>query len=199
MFSDSVAPFFCLLAYLLGSIPFGLVMTRLFNAQDPRLAGSKNIGFTNVLRVSGRMPGTLTLIGDISKGWIAGYGAVFFFMDSYWIFIAVLAVVWGHLFPIFLKFHGGKGVATGFGGIMGLNYLVGIIILLVWLTGVVIWKYSSGGALLSFTALPLAAWIITQQLDFLIFSCILSVIVIARHKSNIIRLFNGTERAIWKR
>ena len=109
---------FCLGAYVLGSIPFGLVFSHLLGAPDPRQAGSRNIGFTNVLRVCGKKVGFLTLAGDMGKGWLVGWIAGLEFLPYPWALPAVLSVVLGHLFPIFLQFRGGKGVATGLGGML---------------------------------------------------------------------------------
>lgn len=183
-------------AYFLGSVPFGLVVSRLFGAQDPRTAGSGNIGFTNVLRLSGKKVGFLTLIGDLGKGWLIGWIAATFYSETIWGFIAVLAVVVGHIFPVFLKFQGGKGVATGLGGILGFHFMMGLILLGIWLLAVGIWKYSSGGALTSFFLFPIIGWIMVQQNDFLIFSIILSLLIVFKHKDNIQRLAKGTESRI---
>ena len=102
MSPEILGPLFCLGAYVLGSIPFGLVFSRMLNAPDPRQAGSRNIGFTNVLRVCGKMVGILTLCGDLGKGWLVGWIAGLGFLPNPWALPAVLSVVLGHLFPVFL-------------------------------------------------------------------------------------------------
>ncbi len=185
--------FFCLGAYVLGSIPFGLVFSHLLGAPDPREAGSRNIGFSNVLRVSGKKVGILTLFGDLGKGWLVGWTAGSGILPNPWALLAVLAVVLGHLFPVFLKFRGGKGVATGLGGILGVHFLLGLFLVLIWIITVGIWRYSSGGALMAFGSLPIASWFMTFDLQFTIFCLFLSGLVIARHRSNIVRLLEGTE------
>ncbi len=187
---------FSLCAYLIGSIPFGLVVSRLCGFQDPRQAGSGNIGFTNVLRLSGKKVGILTLIGDLGKGWVIGWLSVTFFSQNTWGLVGVLAVVAGHIFPVFLKFRGGKGVATGLGAILGLHFGIGLILVLIWLGTVGIFKYSSGGALLSFGLFPVMSWLVVGKGDFFIFSVILSGLIILTHKANIERLLNGTESRI---
>ena len=187
---------FSLSAYFLGSIPFGLVASRLGGAQDPRQAGSGNIGSTNVLRLSGKKVGVLTLVGDLGKGWVIGWLAVSFYSQTIWGLIGVLAVVVGHIFPVFLKFQGGKGVATGLGGILGLHFLIGLLLVAIWLATVGIFKYSSGGALLSFSLFPMISWGIDASSDFIIFSLILSGMILFKHKGNIQRLLNGTESRI---
>ena len=142
-------PLSCFGAYLLGSIPFGLVFSHMLGAPDPRQAGSRNIGFTNVLRVSGKKVGILTLSGDLGKGWLVGWIAGLGFFPNLWALLAVLSVVLGHLFPVFLKFRGGKGVATGLGGILGLHFPMGLVLVVIWAATVGIWKYSAGGALMA--------------------------------------------------
>ena len=189
-------PLSCLGAYLLGSIPFGLVFSHMLGAPDPRQAGSRNIGFTNVFRVSGKKVGILTLFGDLGKGWLVGWLASLGFLPNLWALLAVLSVVFGHLFPVFLKFRGGKGVATGLGGILGLHFPIGLGLVVIWAATVGIWKYSSGGALMAFGALPVVSWFMTFDLQFTIFSLFLSGLVIGKHQSNIVRLLHGTEPTI---
>ena len=196
MSPEILGPLACLGAYFLGSIPFGLVFSHMLGAPDPRQAGSQNIGFTNVLRVSGKKVGLLTLLGDLGKGWLVGWIVSFGFISSLWALLAVLSVVLGHLFPIFLKFRGGKGVATGLGGILGIHFPIGIFLVLIWAATVGIWKYSSGGALMAFGVFPVVSWFMTFDLHFTIFSLLLSGLIIGKHKSNIVRLLDGTEPRI---
>ncbi|MDD9819348.1 MAG: glycerol-3-phosphate 1-O-acyltransferase PlsY [Nitrospira sp.] len=183
----------CFAAYVLGSIPFGIVLSRICGTPDPRQAGSHNIGFTNVLRVSGKAVGILTLIGDMGKGWLVGWSVQRAAIPGPWVLMAVLAVVLGHLFPVFLKFRGGKGVATGLGGIAGLHPQLGMVLVALWAVAVGVWRYSSSGALMAFGALPVCSWFMTFDLEFTIFSALLGILVIVRHKGNIVRLMNGTE------
>lgn len=184
---------FCLGAYVLGSIPFGLVFSHLLGAPDPRQAGSRNIGFTNVLRVCGKKVGILTLAGDLGKGWLVGWIATLGFLPNLWALLAVLSVVMGHIFSIFLKFRGGKGVATGLGGMLGIHFPMGLGLVGIWVAAVGIWRYSSGGALMAFGALPVVSWFVTFDPEFTIFCVLLSVLVIGRHKDNIVRLLEGSE------
>ncbi len=181
---------------MLGSIPFGLVFSRLLGGPDPRQRGSGNIGFTNVLRVCGKKIGILTLFGDLGKGWLVGWLAGLGLLASPWTLLAVLSVVLGHLFPVFLKFRGGKGVATGLGGILGIHFPIGLALVLIWVATVGIWKYSSGGALMAFAAFPVISWFTMFDLQFSIFSLFLSGLVIAKHKGNIVRLLDGSEPRI---
>ncbi len=184
---------FCLGAYVLGSIPFGLVFSHLLGAPDPRQAGSRNIGFTNVLRVCGKKVGILTLAGDLGKGWLVGWIAGLGIFPALWGLPAVLLVVLGHLFPVFLRFRGGKGVATGLGGLLGIHFPMGLGLVVIWVATVGIWRYSSGGALMAFGTLPLISWFMTFDVEFTIFSLLLSCLVISKHKGNIVRLLDGTE------
>ena len=196
MSAEILGPLSCLGAYLLGSIPFGLVFSRLLGAPDPRQAGSRNIGFTNVLRVCGKKVGILTLAGDLGKGWLVGWFSSLGLIPNLWALLAVLSVVLGHLFPVFLRFHGGKGVATGLGGLLGIHFPIGLILVGIWAVTVGIWRYSSGGAIMAFATLPLIGWFMTFEVQFLIFSLLLSIFVIGKHKGNIVRLLNGTEPSI---
>lgn len=196
MSPEILGPLSCLGAYLLGSIPFGLVFSRLFGAPDPRESGSQNIGFTNVLRVCGKKVGILTLAGDLGKGWLVGWFGSLGLIPNLWALLAVLSVVLGHLFPVFLRFHGGKGVATGLGGLLGIHFPMGLTLVGIWAVTVGIWKYSSGGAIMAFATLPLIGWFMTFDLQFLVFSLFLSIFVIGKHKGNIVRLVNGTEPSI---
>jgi len=196
MASDLNGLIFFLLAYLLGSIPFGLIVSHLCGAQDPRLAGSGNIGSTNVLRISGKKVGILTLLGDVGKGWVVGWVSLTFYTQTLWGLVAMLAVVAGHIFPVFLKFRGGKGVATGLGAILGFHFGVGLTLVLLWMGTVGLFKYSSGGALLAFSVFPFVSWMMTENDNFIVFSILLSCLIILKHKDNIKRLVKGTESRI---
>ena len=187
---------FCLIAYFLGSIPFGVVFSYLWGTQDPRQAGSQNIGFTNVLRLSGKKVGVFTLIGDLGKGWLVGGIASVGWVPKLWGLMAVMAVLLGHLFPIFLKFRGGKGVATGLGGILGLHFPLGLLLVAIWGMAVGIWRYSSGGALTAFCAFPVASWFVTGDVELTGFSVLVSAFILFRHKDNIAHLLQGTEPRI---
>jgi glycerol-3-phosphate acyltransferase PlsY len=180
-------------AYILGSIPFGLLVSKVLGKNDPRTMGSKNIGFTNVLRVSGKKAGILTLIGDIGKGALAtglaqGLGA-----PRSWILLIGFSVVLGHILSIFLRFKGGKGVATALGSVLGIDLLLGLCLLGVWIGTVVVFHYSSGGALAAFFSFPIFAFFLNGEVSLIIFAlCILGLIVYA-HTENISRLLKGTE------
>ena len=180
-------------AYLLGSILFGLLVCKALGAIDPRMAGSKNIGFTNVLRVSGKKAGILTLFGDIGKGAIATGLAHHLGFPQTWVLIFGFFVIFGHIFSVFLAFKGGKGVATAMGAVLGMNLLFGVYLIGIWIGMVFIFRYSSGGALGSFLAFPLIAFFFNGQVEVIIFSLSVLGLIIYGHTENISRLITGTE------
>lgn len=179
--------------YLLGAVPFGVVISRAMGLPDPRTVGSKNVGFTNVLRVSGKTPGILTLIGDMGKGWVMGFAATQLLQDEWTILAVALAPFLGHLFSPFLGFKGGKGVATALGSVLGVAPLIGVLLLLAWIGAVALWRYSSGGALTAFGLFPVMAALVRPTTAFIIFSVIVSGLIVIKHKGNLERLWKGTE------
>ena len=191
-----------ILAYLLGSIPWGIILTRHIHSKDVRWAGSGNIGATNVRRVAGTKLGLMTLMGDLLKGavpvWLAiGTTAP----DAQWhdIFIAaiVLAAVLGHLYPLFLKLkNGGKGVATAAGCFLAVSPLAFLIALLVF-TVFVFWTNTiSAGSLAATGILPIPIWFTTHSWPITGCAVIVTVWVYVRHRNNIHRLLSGTENVI---
>ena len=185
--------------YLLGSIPFGIVVSKYVGAADPRTAGSRNIGFTNVLRVSGKKAGFLTLAGDLGKGWLVGWLAAQFIDGGWWPWLIALSPIVGHLYSLFLGFRGGKGVATALGVIMGVEPWIGLTLMLVWLATVAIWRYSSGAAITAFLVLPLVAFVWGGDQRMIGFTLLVSALILWRHTDNMIRLWNGTEPKIGRR
>jgi len=185
-----------LIAYGLGSVPFGLLVTRLQGDVDLRRVGSGNIGATNVLRAVGKGPAALTLLGDIGKGAVAaglarGFGASPVVLAG----VGVAAVL-GHLFPVFLGFRGGKGVATTLGVVLVAMPTVGVLLLLLWLIVAAAWRYSSLAALAAAGALPLLAWLLDGRPAMLCLGAILTGLLFWRHRENIGRLLRGTEGKI---
>ncbi|GJL65983.1 MAG: glycerol-3-phosphate acyltransferase [Nitrospirales bacterium] len=181
-------------AYVIGSIPFGLVASKLCRTPDPRTTGSGNIGSTNVLRVSGKKAGMITLIGDAGKGFLVAWLAQRYLQAELAILLIAASVVLGHIFSVFLKFQGGKGVATALAAIGGLHLALGLTMTAVWLLAVWGFRYSSGGAITAFLTLPLFTYFVfSQSLSFVTFSIGISFLVIFRHKDNISRLLSGTE------
>jgi len=185
-----------IVGYLLGSIPFGVVVSKSLGAPDPRTVGSKNIGFTNVLRVSGKKAGLLTLAGDAGKGWLVGWAATQFLHQEALILAVAGTPVLGHLFPVFLGFRGGKGVATAMGAVAGVAPWLGLMLLTAWLAAAGIWRYSSSAALTAFGLLPVGAWFAGRSMTFLAFTVIITGMIAWRHQGNIKRLLSGTEPKI---
>lgn len=185
--------------YALGAVPFGILISHALDCPDPRTAGSKNVGFTNVLRVCGTRAGVLTLIGDMGKGWLMSWTAMQWLTTESLIMVVALSPILGHLFSPFLGFKGGKGVATALGSVLGLSPSMGTLLLLIWLGAVAIWRYSSGGALAAFGLFPVVAIVNEQRQEFLIFAIVVSALIWIRHRDNIVRLWKGTEGKMGQR
>jgi glycerol-3-phosphate acyltransferase PlsY len=182
-----------LLAYLLGSIPFGLLLTRLAGIGDIRRIGSGNIGATNVLRTGNKMLAALTVVCDVGKGIAAVLiGAVW---GPEAALAASVAVIVGHMFPLWLRFRGGKGVATAFGVLLALAWPVGLIAAALWLATALISHYSSLSALVAALAVPVLGWGLAGPPDAIVLS-VIAVLVVLRHRDNIHRLLAGTESRI---
>lgn len=183
------------IAYLLGSIPFGYLLVKWHTGADVRSAGSGNIGATNVLRTTGRGAGAATLLLDIAKGylavWIAGRLVG---NDELWLSASALAVMAGHAYPVFLKFQGGKAVASFVGAFLRLTPLPLLAALVVFL-GVAAWtRHISLGSIAAATTFPLAVWLLLQgSWPVLIASIIAGIFIIYKHRSNIERLRAGSE------
>lgn len=182
-----------LLSYLAGSIPFGLLITRAAGHGDVRKIGSGNIGATNVLRTGSKKLAILTLFFDFFKGWCMVFIGKKYGID---VWSAVLVVL-GHMFPVWLRFKGGKGVATYAGVLMGLSVPLGIQAFLGWIAFVVIFKYSSLAALLVTLLVPLSVWLWHYE-GLLTATLILSVLVWVKHWANIQRLLKGEEPKVGK-
>ena len=185
-----------LLGYLLGSIPFGLLLTRAVGV-DIRSIGSGNIGATNVLRTGNRPLAAATLILDAAKGAAAVLIARYWLGSENAAMVAGLAAFAGHIFPIWLRFKGGKGVATYIGVLLGLNWLVGLIFCAVWLVIAFARRYSSLAALTAAATAPIFAYVVGAQDLTLAAACgLMSVILTLTHWQNIMRLWNNTEPKI---
>ncbi|HTQ58538.1 MAG TPA: glycerol-3-phosphate 1-O-acyltransferase PlsY [Bryobacteraceae bacterium] len=183
------------IAYLLGGIPFGYLLVKLTTGRDVRQSGSGNIGATNVLRTTGRAAGVATLLLDIGKGylaaWIAGRLA---HGDIRWMSAAVLAVMIGHSYPLFLHFRGGKAVASFVGGWLCVTPLPLLATLLVFVALVAWSRHISLGSILGAGSFPLAVWLIDHPPPAVVVAAILSgALIIYRHRENIARLRAGTE------
>jgi acyl phosphate:glycerol-3-phosphate acyltransferase len=194
---------FIILAYLLGSVSFAVVASWIFRLPDPRTFGSMNPGATNVLRSGNKAAAIFTLLGDSGKGWVAVVLAQHFVsvwgLDNEVIAAVALLVFLGHIWPVFLRFKGGRGVATAVGVVLGLNLWPGILAVVTWIIVAIIWRFSSLSALVAATLTPVYAWIFLDSIlsIFVIFT--ISLLVIWRHKSNIANLLAGKETRIGER
>ena len=180
--------------YLCGSIPFGLLLTRLAGLGDVRAIGSGSIGATNVLRTGNKRLAALTLLLDAGKGalpTLVGYHFGGLEMAA----CAGFGAFIGHLFPVWLRFKGGKGVATAIGILLGLNWLLGLMAISIWLVVAAITRYSSLAALLASLATPILAWFLIDR-QLAIFTAVLTLLIWIRHAGNIRRLLRGEESRI---
>ena len=195
-----------LISYLIGSISFAVVTSKLFKLPDPRTFGSKNPGATNVLRTGKKAAAALTLLGDAAKGWLAVFLALHFApafgldagLGDVTIAACVLAVFLGHAYPVVFGFHGGKGVATALGILLALNVWLGLALFATWLAATLIWRISSLSALIAAICAPLYAWFLLPSKTVFAGVLVLSVLLIWRHQSNIRNLLSGRESAIGK-
>jgi len=188
-----IGVFLCVGSYLLGSIPSGLLLARLSGAPDPRKVGSGNIGATNVLRSGGKTLGILTLIFDILKGLIPTLAAALVLKNSYVVGLVGLLAFLGHLFPVYLKFKGGKGVATAIGVMIVIMPEALLISLLCFLIVVGISRTVSLGSIMASALLPLWGGLWGYSGPFVILSGIMALLIIVRHRENIKRILAGTE------
>ena len=188
---------------MLGSISFAVIASWIFRLPDPRTFGSKNPGATNVLRSGNKAAAILTLLGDAGKGWVAvvlaQHWAPVWGLDSKVIAAVALLVFLGHIWPVFLRFKGGRGVATAVGVVLGLNLWSGILAIITWIIVALIWRFSSLSALVAATLTPVYAWIFLGSEVSTLVILIISLLIIWRHKSNIANLVAGKETRIGKR
>ena len=180
-------------SYFVGSIPFGLLITKLFKLGDIREIGSGNIGATNVLRTGNKLAAAITLFFDIFKGSLALITTKYFFNDL--MFLSFIFVYLGHIFPIWLKFKGGKGVATFIGGLLVINLKICILFLFTWLIIAKLFKISSLSALISFLIIFIYSAIFEGR-DFVILMSFFLIINFFTHRQNILRLVKGEETKI---
>lgn len=183
-------------AYLLGSISFAMVAAKLFGLADPRTFGSGNPGATNVLRTGNKKAAIFTLIGDALKGWVAVFVAQQAGLSDTVIGFVALAVFLGHLYPIFLKFKGGKGVATAAGVLLALDPILGLAVLATWLFVAYAFRYSSLAAVLAALLAPLYAALMQGASGQTIIVGIISMALVGKHWPNIQRLMAGQESKI---
>ncbi|MCJ7656739.1 MAG: glycerol-3-phosphate 1-O-acyltransferase PlsY [Candidatus Atribacteria bacterium] len=183
--------------YLLGSIPFGYIVGKLFKKVDIREFGSGNIGATNVLRILGPSLASFVVIGDIGKGILSIFLVRFFNIDNLLIFtIAGLAVICGHDWSLFLGFKGGKGIATTFGVVFALNPLISILALIIWGIVLITTRYVSLSSIFALVSIFIFTIFFKQPYEYIVFSAIILILGIFNHKENIERLKSKKERKI---
>ena len=186
------------LAYLIGSFSTAIATCKILGLEDPRKTGSNNPGATNVLRHGGKKAAIITLLGDMLKGLIPVLVAVQLQADTLTIALTGLAALLGHVFPVYYGFKGGKGVATYYGVIFGINWQVGLIAIVAWLAVAGLLKISSLSALASIFITPFVLWYFTQSIELTAAVAAMSMVVFWRHKANIQRLLDGSESKINK-
>ncbi|MDH3694997.1 MAG: glycerol-3-phosphate 1-O-acyltransferase PlsY [Gammaproteobacteria bacterium] len=183
-------------AYLIGSISSAVIVSRFMGLPDPRTMGSKNPGATNVLRTGNKRAAAFTLIGDVLKGVVAVV-LTRALTDQEWVIAACgLFVFLGHLYPVFLRFRGGKGVATGLGVYLALSPWLGLFGVLTWVIVAAVFRYSSLGSLLAASAMPIFSWFFLHNVPVLVMTLIMAAFVVWRHRENIKRIATGNESRI---
>lgn len=185
-----------ILSYVIGSVPSGLILGKTFWNVDLRQHGSKNIGATNAWRTLGKLPGFIIFVADLLKGMIGVYLGMLIVGTSTAMIIGGIMAIIGHSLSLFLKFKGGKGVATGLGVLLMLMPSVSAIVFLIWLVIVLISKYVSLASIIAAVFVPVCAFAAGMSYDYVAFGIVAALFVIYRHKSNIVRLMNGTENKI---
>ena len=175
--------FIFLLFYIIGSLPFALIVHHLLSTKDPRELGSKNPGATNMYRVAGPVAGILTFTGDFLKGFIPIYMLVDF--EPTILYLAAFFILAGHMFSIFNRFSGGKGVATSFGFLLAINLKLGLIVMVVWVLVFAFRRISGLSAIISFMLLPFIALYIIDSGEFLMLSILHTVIILINHRNNV--------------
>ena len=187
--------FLIILSYLVGSINSAIIICKILKLPSPRSMGSGNPGTTNVLRLGGKKAAILTLAGDLGKGLAPVIFAHLLNFNITIVSLVALASIVGHIFPIFFKFKGGKGIATLIGASFGLNLIIGTFFILTWILIAIITKYSSLSAIIATLELPVIVLYFHGLIPFYIF-LLIALIVLIRHKDNIIRLISKQESKI---
>ena len=183
-----------LFAYLVGSVSSGIIVSQIFNLPDPRTIGSKNPGATNVMRSGNKKAAIFTLLGDLLKAILVLAIAEYLGFNDLTIVCVALAVLIGHIYPIFYKFQGGKGVATAIGILIALNFKLALIVASIWLLVFGIWRYSSLAAIVAAISAPIIAiFILRDQSLYCIAFTLITIIILFKHQANIRKLLSGTE------
>jgi acyl phosphate:glycerol-3-phosphate acyltransferase len=186
---------FGVISYLIGSLSSAIIVCKFLNLPDPRTQGSMNPGTTNVLRIGGKTPALITLVGDMLKGFIPVLIGHLMGVSGFFLGIIAAAAFLGHLYPVFFKFQGGKGVATALGAFLALSPVAGIATILAWILVAVIFRYSSLAALVAAITAPIFM-LVFANIQYMVPTLIITAILIWRHWGNIQRLRSGTESKI---
>ncbi len=189
-----IAVLMLIFAYLFGSISSAVMISQMFRLPDPREAGSKNPGATNVYRLGGKLPAALVLIFDVLKGTIPVWGAYFMKVEPLWLGLIAVAACLGHIYPLFFGFKGGKAVATAFGSLLPIGLSLAGLLIATWIVVVAVTRYSSLAALITVALAPLYTWLIKPLYTLPV--TFLTLVIIFRHRANIVRLLQGTEPKI---
>ena len=187
-----------LMAYFIGSLSFGIIISYFFKLSDPRTTGSRNPGATNVMRTGNKVAALLTLLGDMLKATIVITVANYMNLSEIHLVVISIAVLLGHIFPVYYKFRGGKGVATALGILLGINWMLALAVFFVWLFVFTIWRFSSLAAIVATFTAPIISYYLGFSSEILWLNIIISTIVIYRHKANITNLLNGKEHRFKK-
>ena len=185
-----------IISYIIGSVNSSIVFSKIYKLPDPREYGSKNPGATNILRSGNKILALAIVIFDILKGFLPVVIAYYFLKEDLYVQIVGVIAVIGHIYPIFYKFKGGKGVATSFGSILAFDFILGLICLMTWLITSFLFRYSALSAIVSFTFLPIYTWLSYENYTITSIYLILAIVVIYKHKTNIKNLLNNEETKI---
>ena len=190
--------FFISSAYLIGSLSFGIIVSKFLDLSDPRTIGSKNPGATNVMRTGNKLAAVLTLLGDILKATIAVKIVILIGLNELEIMQVCIAVLIGHTFPIYYKFKGGKGVATALGILLATNWILALSAIFIWLVIFSIWRYSSLSAIIASLSVSIISYFLNDAPYILLTNVLITVLIIFNHASNIKNLIKGIEPSFKK-
>ena len=192
----TIATLLAIGAYLIGSLSAAIITCKLLGLPDPRTQGSRNPGATNVLRIAGTKIAGLVLLGDMLKGLIPLMVARAFEVEDHILAAVGLAAFLGHLYPIYFGFHGGKGVATSLGILLGMAWQVAAAVLATWLFMAKVFRISSLSAVTAAVTAPIYTWLLMDSAPLLVMVCVISTMLLWRHRGNIQRIFSGAESRI---
>ena len=185
-------------AYLIGSLSFGIIVSKFLNLSDPRTIGSKNPGATNVMRTGNKLAAVLTLLGDILKATIVVKIVILIGLNEFETMQVCIAVLIGHTFPIYYKFKGGRGVATALGILLATNWILALSAIFIWLVIFSIWRYSSLSAIIASLSVSIISYFLNDTPYILLTNVLITALIIFNHASNIKNLIKGIEPSFKK-